>query len=121
MLEKLRKLSSRFVGDIYENKAKTFLQSQGLQFIEKNFTCKLGEIDLIFKEQELLIFVEVKYRQSGQYGASSEMVDYGKLLRLKKTALCYLVTNGYVEQSTPCRFDVIAIQGANIEWIKQVI
>ncbi len=53
--------SRRAIGNQYESLAKEYLQRQGLRFIEANFTTKVGEIDLIFKEAQTIVFVEVKY------------------------------------------------------------
>lgn len=121
MWENLVRKTTREIGLEYETKAKRYLLSRGLLFLDSNFLCKSGEIDLIFKEQDTIVFVEVKYRQCANFGSSSEMVSQNKLMRLKRAAMCYLVTRGFSEQTTACRFDLIAIQGANIEWIKQII
>ena len=69
-------LSKRSLGDIKEQQAKEYLQTQGLQFVEQNFNCKLGEIDLIFSDPKanILVFVEVKFRSSDQFGGAAASV-----------------------------------------------
>lgn len=75
-----------------------------------NYTCRLGEIDLIARDRQYLVFVEVKYRKNLDKGSPLEAVDARKQMRIQKAAAYYLVSRGMGE-STPCRFDVIGILG----------
>ena len=113
-----------------ETLAKQYLQKQGLKFIEQNYRSKMGEIDLIFKASpDTVIFVEVKYRSSAQFGHAEEMVTIHKQRKIMKTAMTYLQEKRLTE-SVIARFDVIAIEPQtrdttnnneeplSIQWIK---
>lgn len=93
------------------------MKKQGLLVIEKNFRCRSGEIDLIAKDGKYLVFVEVKYRHTGERGWASAAVDWRKQKAVSRTAEFYLFKQGY-GLDTPCRFDVVAIDGDRIEWIQ---
>lgn len=92
------------------------MEKQGLFIKERNFRCRSGEIDLIAGDGRYLVFVEVKYRHSGENGWASAAVDRRKQRAVSRAAEFYLVRHGYRED-TPCRFDVVAIDGDRMEWI----
>ncbi|MBU2917056.1 MAG: putative endonuclease [Psychrosphaera sp.] len=110
-------LNKRSVGDIKEQQAKTYLQSQNLTFIEQNFNCKLGEIDLIFSDPstDILIFVEVRYRSNSKFGGAAASVTETKQQKIKKAALFYLSQR---KISPSIRFDVVAFDNEQINWIQ---
>ncbi len=118
-----KKQNKRAKGEYYESMALDYLEQHQLIFIQRNFHSKTGEIDLIMKEQDTLIFVEVKYRSSSNYGSAEEMVTWKKQQKLQQTALFWLMKNGLSVEHTPFRFDVVAIhsQGEKINWIKNAI
>ncbi|WP_423840167.1 YraN family protein [Vibrio mytili] len=115
--------SKRQIGNQYESLAKQFLQRQGLRFLEQNFLTKVGEIDLIFQQDETIVFVEVKYRNNDRYGSAAEMVTYSKMRKLVKTAQIWLSRQKQSIHTIDYRFDVIAIQnnGRDINWIQNAI
>jgi len=90
---------------------------KGLQLIQRNFSCKLGELDLIMQEGETLVFIEVRYRKSSAFGGSEASVSATKQKRLIRTAQLYLQQK-HGNRPPMCRFDVIAISGDNTNWIK---
>lgn len=99
-----------------ENAALEYLQDQGLQLIERNFQCRSGEIDLIMQESDSLVFVEVRYRKSNQFGGAAASITQAKQTKIIKTAQYYLLR--YRHQPA-MRFDVIAIEGqSSPNWIK---
>jgi len=101
-----------------EDRALRYLQQNGLQLVESNFSCRFGEIDLIMQEGETLVFVEVRYRKQNRFGSALESVDRRKMERLTKTAQLFLQQHKKFAQQ-PCRFDVIGLgpdQG-RIDWI----
>ncbi len=104
-------ISSRGQGQWAEELAHNHLCGQGLQSIERNYRCKTGEIDLILLEQDIVVFVEVRYRRSQRYGGSLESIDIRKQQRILNTATYYLQTHQWAQQH-PCRFDVVLISGA---------
>lgn len=113
----MKQNNNRKIGTKYEEKAAEYLKSKGYDIIERNFTCRQGEIDIIAKEGETLVFVEVKYRNSTRYGTPSEAVDTKKQYRIMTAAQYYIVKNR-ISDDTQCRYDVIAILGNKIELIK---
>ena len=62
---------SKSTGQFYEQQALVFLQQQGLQLVQQNYSCRFGEIDLVMREQQTLVFVEVKFRRSNQFGGAA--------------------------------------------------
>ena len=105
------------LGQQKEQEAKRFLQQQGLQFIEQNFHCRYGEIDLIFQDpiQQMLVFVEVRYRKNDNYGGAAASITPQKQAKIKKSALFYLTQRRIEPQF---RFDVIAMNGNDKNWIQ---
>ncbi len=114
----------RFQGNIGENLAKSFLEKQGLVFVTENFSCRLGEIDLIFKDKEEVVFVEVKTRSSRFFGEGEEAVNYFKLRKILKAGQFFLLQKNLEE--APFRIDVVSIlldykkKEATCKWIKNV-
>lgn len=104
-------------GSFYEKKALQYLQQNGLQLIETNFRTKLGEIDLIMKDREYLVFIEVKYRKSGQFGNSLEAVSLQKQKTICRVSDTYRIKE-QISEFTPIRYDVIAVDGNQIQWIR---
>ncbi|EGV32074.1 UPF0102 protein yraN [Thiorhodococcus drewsii AZ1] len=104
------------IGAEAERLAESFLNEQGLKTLARNHRCRYGEIDLVMRDGAVLVFVEVRFRRSNQFGTPAETVDRRKQKRLITTARHYLNTN---PSTLPCRFDVIAIDGQNrIQWIQ---
>lgn len=100
----------------FEEKATEFLKKQGYKIIEKNFKCKLGEIDIIAANGGYLCFVEVKYRSSTKFGRPSEAVDYFKQQKLIRAAQYYIKMKRLNDCN--CRFDVVEILNDEISIIK---
>ena len=109
--------NKRLVGIQYEQTAAKYLTMQGYQILEKNFSCRQGEIDLIAKDGEWLVFVEVKYRKTAAFGTPAEAVDKRKQQRIYRAASQYLYQSGY-GQGQICRFDVVVILGEEISLIR---
>lgn len=102
--------SRQLKGEQEEQIACEFLQSKGLELLEQNFLCRMGEIDLIMQDKTGLIFVEVRYRKNAQYGGAAASVTRSKQRKIIRTALFY--QQKYYPKSC-MRFDVIAIEGDN--------
>lgn len=114
----LKRLLNKFaLGQLYERQAAIYLTQQGLSYIAKNYHCRYGEIDLIFSDPcaDLLIFVEVRYRASHKFGGAAASITKQKQDKIKKAALFYLAQRKIEPQ---IRFDVIAIDGDDINWIQ---
>ena len=94
-------------GKIGENIAKKYLISLGMTIICSNYRTKFGEIDIIAKLENKIIFVEVKSRMSKDYGLACEAVDYKKIGKITSVANHYLLTNNI--KNCEIRFDVIEV------------
>ena len=101
-----------------ESIAQQYLESQGLHCVEKNYSCRYGEIDLIMQDHESLVFTEVRLRRKSGYGSSIETVQPNKQSRIVRSALHYLQKKDLYDQ-IDCRFDVIGLDDSEkIVWIK---
>ncbi|MFH1218102.1 MAG: YraN family protein [Pseudomonadota bacterium] len=102
------------LGKMGEELARKFLLRQGYKIIQCNFRTRNGEIDIVAREGNTLIFVEVKTRSDGRFGSPFEAVTAGKQRKISMVALEYLVAHGGPDQS--CRFDVVSVRpGENPE------
>ncbi|UCX03343.1 YraN family protein [Shewanella glacialimarina] len=102
-------------GELAEQHAREYLQQQGLTFVTANVRYKFGEIDLIMKQQQTLVFVEVKYRKTQAFGGAINALSAKQINRIRLSANAYLQQQGI---NPPCRFDVIAINNTQISWIQ---
>ena len=100
-----------------EERACRYLQQQGLQLIHRNYRCRQGELDLIMRDQQSTVFIEVRYRSNPNFGNSAESVDGRKQAKLIATAMHYLQQHPTLARR-PARFDVIAIAPGTLEWIR---
>ncbi len=103
------------MGRAGEKRAAKFLKKAGFKILSTNYKTHLGEIDIIAKEREYIVFVEVKTRASYDFGQPSEAVDRKKREKYFKVATEYLVRNKLTE--SPCRFDVVEICDKQINHI----
>ena len=106
-------------GQMAEELACRYLQQQGLNLIEKNYRCRQGEIDLVMRQGDSLVFVEVRQRSQTGFGGAAASVTAKKQEKLRLTALHYLQ---HKAPRAHARFDVVAVQGdttqQHIEWIR---
>jgi len=105
-------------GRDWEQTALRYLRRQGLVLVVANFTCKGGEIDLIMRDGEALVFVEVRQRADRRHGGAAASITPQKIRRLIRAAQVYLQRLPHVP---PCRFDVVAIDGDQLEWLRDAI
>ena len=91
-----------------EDLARKLLKKQGYKILEQNYRSKLGEIDLIAKDRETLVFVEVKTRRSEEFGSPKWAVTPAKQRKISMVALSYLKETGQTHQKA--RFDVVSIR-----------
>lgn len=110
-------MNRRKEGAYYENLVAEYLKTQGYEILEKNYRCRIGEIDLIAKEGETLVFVEVKYRRDDKMGNPKEAVNRKKQKKISMAASYYLMRE-CGRMDIPCRFDVAAVLGEQIEVVK---
>ena len=95
------------LGDRGEMAACDFLRAQGYQILEKNYKCKLGEVDLVARRSGRLAFIEVKTRTSDHFGMPQEAVDLKKQEKIFKLGQWYLKEKKI--EKTPIAFDVVAV------------
>lgn len=100
-------LERRLIGMEGEAVARRFLEGLGFRIVEENFVCPLGEIDLIAKDGEILVFVEVKARRSARFGTPAEAVHARKQRQILRVAEAYLRER---RLKVPCRVDVVAVE-----------
>ena len=114
-------LTSRQSGAQWEKTAESFLRSQGLKLLQRNFSSRFGEIDLIMEDEETVVFIEVKYRAQNQHGSGADAVTFQKQARISRTAAWFLAKNPHKAEQF-CRFDVVSIDplktDQRINWIK---
>lgn len=108
--------NKRQTGAAYEQAAGYYLEQMGLEILEYNYRCRAGEIDIIAKDGDYLVFCEVKYRSDSRAGSPAEAVDPRKQRTIFRCAMQYL-TQRHLEE-IPCRFDVIGIEGTEVTYIK---
>ncbi len=108
-------------GQVAEQLALRYLEQQGLRLVKKNFHSQRGEIDIIMRQDDTLVFVEVRQRSRRHYGSALESITPKKQQRIIQTAHYYLQQHPQ-QQNDPCRFDVVVIEPQSgeekIQWIK---
>lgn len=114
--------SSKSFGEAAEERALQYLQQHGLRLVERNYRvaagprARAGEVDLIMRDAEgTLVFVEVRARADASHGGAAASVGAAKQRRLIYAAQHFLLNQA---TPPPCRFDVIAIEGEQIEWLQ---
>ena len=102
--------------------AARYLHRQGLEVLVERYRCRAGEIDIVCRQRELLVIVEVRYRGAGSLSRAIETVDYRKRQRIVRATQHFLLRHpGW--QRAPVRFDVVAIDGHHdgelrVEWVQ---
>ena len=111
----------RATGAGFESAARARLEAAGLRTIAVNARYRVGEIDLVMREGDTIVFVEVRYRRGHDFGGSAMSVDAIKQRKLVLAAQCFLAAQPALAKH-PCRFDVVAVEGTTdqprIEWIR---
>lgn len=111
-----RPASTHSAGRRGEDRAVAFLRASGYRILERNFRCKLGELDIIARDGDALVFVEVRTRSHGRQGSALEAVSAAKQRQVVRVASYYLASRRM--ESAPCRFDVVGITGERIELVR---
>jgi putative endonuclease len=104
-------------GDRAERIAAAYLKDKGLALIESRYRCRWGEIDLILRDRDTVVFAEVRLRRSNAFGGAAYSIDRRKQARIIATARHYLAGT----RESACRFDVVlleSIEPLRIEWIR---
>ena len=115
-----RLFTTKQTGDNAERVAEAFLVAQGMTLVARNYRCRLGEIDLIMQQRDLLVFVEVRMRQSrkgNDFGGPAASITPAKQARVVAAAQHYLAGTRHLP---PCRFDAVLLNGlkvGDVEWL----
>lgn len=96
------------IGRAAENAAETFLRQKGLKTLHRNFHSRMGEIDLVMRDGDCLVFTEVRFRRPGQHGSGAESITYAKRRKLIICAAWYLRSKR-ISSHQVCRFDVVSV------------
>lgn len=110
-------MSTRQSGAYYEQKARRFLESRGVEFVAANFHVRGGEIDLIMRHLHVIVFVEVRFRRNDSFGHAAASITMTKQKRLLHAAKVWLSGVDESFETVDCRFDVLAFTGNEIEWL----
>ncbi len=115
----LARPTTKQAGDAAEDRALAHLQAQGLRLLERNYRTPGrggGEIDLVMREPDgTVVFVEVRQRASAAFGGAAASISAAKQKRIVFAARSYLLR---LHTPPPCRFDVVLIEYAGIEWLR---
>jgi putative endonuclease len=111
-------------GGVAEAAARLFLSARGLAIAATNFRCRQGEIDIVARDGETLVFAEVRLRSNRRFGDGADSIDLRKQRRLVRAAEYYLATR-VRGAPPPCRFDALSLAPApdktppyHVEWIR---
>ena len=107
--------AAKSIGREAERLAEKHLVGNGLTLVERNFNCRHGEIDLIMRSRDTLVFVEVRRRQASKFASAAATVDQRKQDKLVRAAGIYLGRRREFRNFT-IRFDVLAIDGINTKF-----
>lgn len=104
-------------GDAREAQARDQLERAGLRTLERNVRYRVGEIDLVMLDGEVLVFVEVRYRREHDFGGALASVTPSKQGKLARAASQYLASHPQHARRA-CRFDVVAIGDRDSQWLR---
>jgi putative endonuclease len=102
-------------GQLAETCALGFLQNKGLRLIERNAQYKFGELDIVMRDGEELVFVEVRQRKSNLFGGAAQSIDRRKMKKCALAAQCWLKQHAQFAKM-PCRFDAVLLTGTENNW-----
>lgn len=106
-------------GQVAEREAERFLQNAGLRMVARNYRRRFGEIDLVARDEDMLVFIEVRKRSHSRFVDGAESIDRRKQQRLLRTAEAYLQQHHW---HGPVRFDVVVLDARNrIEWLQDAL
>ena len=118
MTEKNKKSQNSKVGARGEKEAAKYLRKKGYKIVARNVHLTHGEIDIIARNSQYIVFVEVKYRTDEKSGNALESITKAKMRQISKTALFYMNQKKLSTDHTKIRFDVVGITGDTVTLIK---
>lgn len=109
-------MHNRSKGDLYESKTIEYIERLNFYVLDRNYYSRFGEIDIVAKDDQTLVFIEVKYRTNGNYGHPSESINYYKRRNMVNTAMWYTKDKGISDCNI--RFDAAIWHKGKIEYYK---
>lgn len=106
-------MNKREIGSEKEARAAKYLEQAGMRILARNFRCRQGEIDLVAQDQDVIVFIEVKYRRTAAKGLPEEAVSCRKMQKISRVA-AFFFARYQLSPDTASRFDVIAIEGNSL-------
>lgn len=113
MSDSQEKFYKKLLGGVGEKQAVKYLKNKKIKILEKNYTTPIGEIDIIAKDGDTIVFIEVKARTNDRFGEPMESVTPFKQRHIIRVAEYYMKVNNIDFDETPCRFDVIEVKNDN--------
>ncbi|MBB6094884.1 putative endonuclease [Povalibacter uvarum] len=110
-------INRKDAGNSGEDAALDYLKQHGLTLVTRNYRCRAGEIDLVMLQGGVLVLIEVRYRESAAFGGAAASVTWRKQKRIIIAARHLLAYRADLRRY-PARFDVVAVEGTKIEWIR---
>lgn len=111
---------SRQAGAQAEEQVRDWLVSQGLTFVSQNYHSRFGELDLVMRDTDTWVCIEVKARRHNRYGNAAEQVSASKIKKLHITFEQYILAQGLNPYHTAMRIDVVALTDNKMQWIKNI-
>ncbi|MBP5772940.1 MAG: YraN family protein [Eubacterium sp.] len=111
-------MNTRVVGSLQEDIAISYLKENGFEILERNFKCKIGEIDVIAKKDNIIRFIEIKYRKSNVAGGVFHAISQKKLIKISKIANFYIMINGLT--NSMFSIDALLIENTEITYLENI-
>ncbi len=111
-------MNTRVIGSLQEELAISYLEENGFEILERNFKCKLGEIDVIAKKDNIIRFIEIKYRTGNIAGGAFYAINQRKLLKISKIAEFYIMIHNL--NDSMFSIDALIIENKNITYLENV-
>ncbi|MBR2191457.1 MAG: YraN family protein [Eubacterium sp.] len=111
-------MNTRVIGSLQEDLAISYLEENGFEILERNFKCKIGEIDVIAKKDDVIRFIEIKYRNSNVAGGVHYAISQKKLVKISKIAQFYIMINHL--NDSMFSIDALLIDNDEITYLENV-
>lgn len=110
-------MDRRQAGTLAENTAAAYLESQGFTIVARNFVRRMGELDIVARQGDLLVIAEVRMRSSDRYGGAAASIGRSKQRRVAAAAALFLQQHRELSHCR-ARFDVLIVKNGRVEWIR---
>lgn len=111
-------MNTRVIGSLQEDFAISYLEENGFEILERNFKCKIGEIDVIAKKDNIIRFIEIKYRKGNVVGGAFYAINQKKLIKISKIAEFYIMIHNFTDAMFS--IDALIIENENITYLENV-